>query len=64
MGGKRKVDLKKRGIGIIVLVMFVLVAASSIPIAQAIPHTIEMRVEGTSGLSFSGTYGDLGFQSW
>ncbi|MFZ2071509.1 MAG: CFI-box-CTERM domain-containing protein [Halobacteriota archaeon] len=54
-------DLKKGKIGIVVLVMFGLIA-SSILLVQASPYTVEIRVEGTSGLSFSGSYGDLGSQ--
>lgn len=29
------------------------------PVAQASPYTVEIRVTGTSGLRFSGSYGDL-----
>ena len=54
-------DQKKRiiGIGIIALVIFGLFA-SSILVIQASPYTVEIRVEGTWGIPFSGVYGDLG----
>ena len=60
-GGCEKMDQKKRiiGIGIIALVIFGLFA-SSILVIQASPYIVEIRVEGTSGIPFSGNYGDLG----
>lgn len=30
------------------------------PVAQASPYTVEIRITGSPGLSFSGSYGDLG----
>ena len=41
--------------------MFGLIA-SSILLTQASPYIVEIRVEGIPGLSFSGSYGDLGSQ--
>lgn len=54
-------DLKKGRIGIVVLVMFGLIVSFSL-LAQASPHAVEIQVEGTPGLSFSGSYGDAGSQ--
>lgn len=54
---------KKRIIGIISLVLVILeLFASSTIVVQASPYTVEIRVEGTSGIPFSGNYGDLGSQ--
>ena len=45
------------------MVLSLVSVMATAPVARASPYAVEIRVMGTSGLSFSGSYGDLSGQT-